>query len=131
MAAAGRGRDLAMTDDDYRAYSYLPAGTLPPFDLTPEFGRVPPYQGASLTDEQARRPAALLRASLGTRPARRPLRLGHPADRDRLLRRQPPGQRAERANRRGPDRVRPPGGDPDEPTGSRHRPVALLGPDGA
>jgi membrane dipeptidase len=53
-----------MTDDDYRAYSYLPAGTLPPFDLTPEFGRVPPYQGASLTDEQARRSAALLRDSL-------------------------------------------------------------------
>ncbi len=30
-----------MTGDDYLAYSYLPAGTLPPFDLTPEFGRVP------------------------------------------------------------------------------------------
>src|SRR3984957_18561274 len=64
IAAAGRGRDLAMTDDDYRAYSYLPAGTLPEFDLTPEFGRVPPYQGASLTDEQSRRSAALLRDSL-------------------------------------------------------------------
>jgi membrane dipeptidase len=53
-----------MTGDDYRAYSYLPAGTLPPFDLTPEFGRVPAYQGTPLTDEQARRSAALLRDSL-------------------------------------------------------------------
>src|SRR5580700_4777902 len=53
-----------MTGHDYRAYSYLPAGTLPPFDLAPEFGRVPPYRGARLTDEQARRSAALLRDSL-------------------------------------------------------------------
>jgi membrane dipeptidase len=53
-----------MTGEDYRAYSYLPAGTLPPFDLTPEFGRVPAYTGARLTGEQARRSAALLRDSL-------------------------------------------------------------------
>ena len=52
------------TGDDYRAYSYLPAGTLPEFDLSPEFGRVPPYQGAPLTAEQSRRSAALLRDSL-------------------------------------------------------------------
>src|SRR6202042_165654 len=53
-----------MTGDDYRAYSYLPAGTLPEFDLTPEFGRVPPYKGTPLTAEQSRRSAALLRDSL-------------------------------------------------------------------
>jgi hypothetical protein len=64
LAAAGRRRDLEMTGDDYRAYSYLPEGTLPPFALTPEFDRVPPYQGAPLNDEQARRSAALLRDCL-------------------------------------------------------------------
>ena len=73
-----------MTDDDYRAYSYLPAGTLPPFDLTPEFGRVPPYQGASLTDEQARRSAALLRdslvISLHDHPSRFPVRMEETPD---------------------------------------------------
>ena len=37
--------------------------------------------------------------------------LGHPADRDRVLRRQHPRQRPERANRRRADRVRAPGGD--------------------
>ncbi len=64
MAATGRGRDLALTSDNYRAYGYLPEGTLPAFELTPEFGRVPAYQGAKLTDEQAGRSAALLRDSL-------------------------------------------------------------------
>ena len=48
----------------YTAYSYLPAGTLPEFKLTPEFGRVAPYQDARLTAEQAERSAALLRDSL-------------------------------------------------------------------
>jgi membrane dipeptidase len=53
-----------MSADDYVAYSYLPAGTFPEFELTPEFGRVPPYAGAALTGEQAQRSAALLRDSL-------------------------------------------------------------------
>lgn len=58
-----------MSTDDrdeagYTAYSYLPAGTLPAFALTPEFHRVAPYQGARLTAGQAERSAALLRDSL-------------------------------------------------------------------
>ena len=48
----------------YQAYSYLPAGTLPEFELTPEFGRVPPYAGPPLTPPQALRSAGLLRMSL-------------------------------------------------------------------
>ena len=53
-----------MTETPYLAYSYLPAGTLPAFELAPEFGRVPAYRGAALTAEQAARSAALLRDSL-------------------------------------------------------------------
>jgi membrane dipeptidase len=58
-----------MTADDgaegtYRAYSYLPDGSFPAFELAPEFGRVPAYQGAGLTAEQAGRSARLLRDSL-------------------------------------------------------------------
>jgi membrane dipeptidase len=48
----------------YTAYSYLPAGTLPEFKLTPEVGRVPAYVGGRLSAEQAGRSAALLRDSL-------------------------------------------------------------------
>jgi membrane dipeptidase len=48
----------------YTAYSYLPPGTLPDFELTPEFGRVPQYAGPALTAEQAARSAGLLRDSL-------------------------------------------------------------------
>jgi len=48
----------------YLAYSYLPAGTLPGFELTPEFGRVPRYAGPALTAGQAARSAGLLRDSL-------------------------------------------------------------------
>jgi membrane dipeptidase len=48
----------------YSAYSYLPAGTLPAFDLTPELGRVPPYAGAALTPAQAERSRRLLTDSL-------------------------------------------------------------------
>jgi membrane dipeptidase len=51
-------------NDEYTAYSYLPAGTLPWFELAPEFGRVPPYAGTPLTGPQAQRSAALLRDSL-------------------------------------------------------------------
>jgi len=69
-----------MTGDDYRAYSYLPAGTLPEFDLTPEFGRVPPYQGTPLTAEQSQRSAALLRDSLVISLHDHPVRF--PADMD-------------------------------------------------
>ena len=38
----------------YTAYSYLPAGTLSEWKLTPEFGRVPPYQGARLDRKSTR-----------------------------------------------------------------------------
>jgi membrane dipeptidase len=56
--------DTPKTEPTYTAYSYLTAGEdFPRFDLTPEFGRVPPYQ-ADLTDAQRDRAAALLRDSL-------------------------------------------------------------------
>jgi membrane dipeptidase len=63
----------------YTAYSYLEPGTeIPVFDLAPEFGRVPPYQGG-LTSEQAERAAALLRdslvISLHDHPVRYPARM--------------------------------------------------------
>jgi membrane dipeptidase len=48
----------------YSAYSYLPAGTLPAFDLAPEFGRVPPYAGPALTPPQEERSRRLLTDSL-------------------------------------------------------------------
>ncbi|HXT93920.1 MAG TPA: membrane dipeptidase, partial [Trebonia sp.] len=64
----------------YTAYSYLPAGTLPAFKLTPEFGRVPPYQAARLSAEQAQRSATLLRdsmvISLHDHPVRFPADMG-------------------------------------------------------
>jgi membrane dipeptidase len=48
----------------YAAYSYLtPGEDFPVFDLSPEFGRVPPYQ-AGLTADQSERAARLLRDSL-------------------------------------------------------------------
>lgn len=53
-----------MSTDEYTAYSYLPAGTLPRFELAPEFGRVPPYAGTPLTGPQAQRSAELVRDSL-------------------------------------------------------------------
>jgi len=65
---------------EYQAYSYLPAGTLPAFKLTPEFGRVPPYQAARLSAEQAQRSATLLRdsmvISLHDHPVRFPADMG-------------------------------------------------------
>jgi membrane dipeptidase len=64
----------------YTAYSYLPAGTLSEWKLTPEFGRVPPYQGTRLTAEQTQRSAALLRdsmvISLHDHPVRFPADMG-------------------------------------------------------
>ena len=70
----------ALSGGEYTAYSYLPAGTLPEWMLTPEFGRVPPYQGARLTSEQAQRSAALLRdsmvISLHDHPVRFPADMG-------------------------------------------------------
>jgi membrane dipeptidase len=48
----------------YTAYSYLPPGSFPEFELAPEFGRMPPYAGARLTPEQAERSRSLLRDSL-------------------------------------------------------------------
>jgi membrane dipeptidase len=53
-----------MTEAPYTAYSYLPAGSFPGFELTMEFGRVPLYAGARLTPEQQARSRALLRESL-------------------------------------------------------------------
>jgi membrane dipeptidase len=52
-----------MSQDPYLSYSYLPDGTLPAFDLAPEFGRVPPYDGR-LDAGQAERADRLLRDSL-------------------------------------------------------------------
>ena len=52
-----------MTDEHYTAYSYLPDGAFPRFELAPEFGRVPPY-AAGLAPDQERRAAELLRDSL-------------------------------------------------------------------
>src|SRR5215472_17052223 len=61
----------------YAAYSYLPPGSLPELELAPEFGRVPPYGGATLTPEQAERSRSILRdslvISLHDHPARFPL----------------------------------------------------------
>src|SRR5580658_9514272 len=80
MAAAGRGRSRTMSTDEYVAYSYLPDGTMPAFELTPEFGRVPPYKGTPLSEEQAQRSAALLRdslvISLHDHPVRFPANMG-------------------------------------------------------
>jgi membrane dipeptidase len=75
-----------MTDDvppgsGYTAYSYLTAGTdFGTFELTPEFGRVPPWAGlADLTPEQRQRAERLLRdslvISLHDHPVRFPLRM--------------------------------------------------------
>jgi membrane dipeptidase len=50
--------------EPYTAYSYLAAGTLPAFDLSPEFGRVAAYAGPALPPEQAGRSRRLLRDSL-------------------------------------------------------------------
>ena len=52
-----------MTPDPYQSYAYLPDGTLPAFDLAPEFGRVPPYE-RRLGAEDAERADRLLRESL-------------------------------------------------------------------
>jgi membrane dipeptidase len=53
-----------VTDQPYTAYSYLPEGTLPGFELAAEFGRVPAYEGPGLNAEQADRSRLLLRDSL-------------------------------------------------------------------
>ncbi len=67
-----------MTDTPYAAYSYLPAGQVPEFDLAPEFGRVAPY-AAPLTSREQERSQALLRESLvislHDHPVRLPLRM--------------------------------------------------------
>ncbi|HEY6294151.1 MAG TPA: membrane dipeptidase, partial [Streptosporangiaceae bacterium] len=65
--------------DGYTAYSYLTAGQdFRTFELTPEFGRVPPYQ-AGLTEEQQQRAQKLLSESLvislHDHPVRFPLRM--------------------------------------------------------
>jgi membrane dipeptidase len=52
-----------MPEPRYTAYSYLPDGQLPRFELAPEFARVPPYD-QGLTPAQAQRSAALLQDSL-------------------------------------------------------------------
>ncbi|HUZ26569.1 MAG TPA: membrane dipeptidase [Streptosporangiaceae bacterium] len=63
----------------YTAYSYLaPGEDFPRFELTPEFGRVPPYD-AGLTAEQRERAGRLLRdtmvISLHDHPVRFPARM--------------------------------------------------------
>ena len=63
----------------YTAYSYLGTGAgLPRFELAPEFGRVPPYDGG-LTAEQERRSRGLLAdsivISLHDHPVRFPARM--------------------------------------------------------
>jgi membrane dipeptidase len=67
-----------MPEIPYSAYSYLPDGQIPRFELAPEFGRVPPHD-LRLTPAQADRAAALLRdsmvISLHDHPVRFPARM--------------------------------------------------------
>jgi membrane dipeptidase len=70
---------MADPGHDYTAYSYLtPGEDFPLFDLTPEFGRVPPYD-AGLTGEQQQRARRLLAdslvISLHDHPSRFPARM--------------------------------------------------------
>ena len=69
----------ATAQNAYTAYSYLTAGEdFRGFELTPEFGRVPPY-AAALAGEEQQRAARLLRdslvISLHDHPVRFPLRM--------------------------------------------------------
>jgi len=64
--------------ESYGAYSYLDPSEIRQFELTPEFGRVPPYE-AALTDAQRERSRRLLAdslvISLHDHPVRFPLRM--------------------------------------------------------
>ncbi|HET7014533.1 MAG TPA: membrane dipeptidase [Streptosporangiaceae bacterium] len=64
--------------EGYVAYSYLDPSEIRQFELTPEFGRVPPYE-AALTDAQRERSRRLLAdslvISLHDHPVRFPLRM--------------------------------------------------------
>ena len=51
------------SSEDYTSYSYLAPGELPAFDLSPEFGRVPAYDGG-LAEDDATRAQRLLTESL-------------------------------------------------------------------
>lgn len=51
------------SSENYTSYSYLDAGELPAFDLSPEFGRVPAYDGG-LAEDDATRAQRLLAESL-------------------------------------------------------------------
>jgi membrane dipeptidase len=42
------------SSEPYTSYSYLAPGELPAFDLSPEFGRVPAYDGGLVEDDAAR-----------------------------------------------------------------------------
>jgi membrane dipeptidase len=68
-----------VTETPYTAYSYLDPAELTEIELTPEFGRVPPYADADLTPQQRERSQALLRdslvISLHDHPVRFPLRM--------------------------------------------------------
>jgi membrane dipeptidase len=66
-----------MTETPYSAYSYLPPGSFPEFELTAESGRVPRYAGAGLTPEQAERSRSLLRESLVISLHDHPVRFPH------------------------------------------------------
>jgi membrane dipeptidase len=62
----------------YTAYSYLPADQIRQFELTPEFGRVPPYDGGLTAEDQERSRRLLadsLVISLHDHPVRFPLRM--------------------------------------------------------
>jgi membrane dipeptidase len=75
---------MADPGSGYTAYSYLTAGEdFPAFELTQEFGRVPPYQ-AGLTPEQQQRAHRLLTdslvISLHDHPSRFPVRMEETPD---------------------------------------------------
>ena len=72
-----QGGHPAGEQDSYTAFSYLQAGTdYPAFELAPEFGRVPAYQGgltASQSERSQRLLAGNLAISLHDHPVRFPL----------------------------------------------------------
>src|SRR5215472_10893255 len=71
--------ELPTAGTPYQAYSYLPGGSFPEFELAPEFGRVPSYSGPRLTPEEDARSRALMRdnlvISLHDHPVRFPLEM--------------------------------------------------------
>jgi membrane dipeptidase len=67
-----------VSETPYTAYSYLPEGAFPRFELAPEFGRVAPYRNKLTTGEQERTRTLLrdsLVISLHDHPVRFPARM--------------------------------------------------------